>query len=169
MDTQGLFQRAKDFLNVLTGANRFDRFDFGVLKAMLVLAAVDGEVSADEVARFQDVAAKCRGCEGESFDVLWDSALRSAGYILLQSKLLGEAELVAAFVREVEKDFVGEVALEPTEGRERAFVFLDEMASADGICSKIERKCLTALAARVREVRQQAIAERYPRATRFDK
>ena len=162
-----LMGRLKNIFAELTGKNRFERLDFVLLKTTLMLAAADGEVAADEIARFKDLAAKCRGYSGESFETLWDAALRSAGYLLLQSHFLGHAELVAAFVKEAEKDFVGTIILETKEERIRAFELLDRMAMADGDYSEVEHACIAALAQKVKTAREQAIAERYPRAAGF--
>ena len=164
-----LIGRLKHALEGLTGKNRFEKMDFVLLKTTLMLAAADGEVAADEVARFKELAAKCRGYSGESFETLWDAALRSAGYLLLQSHFLGHDELVAAFVKEAEKDFVGEVILETYAERIRAFDFLDRMAIADGEYSEVERDCIVALVKKVRAVREKALAERYPQGAKFDK
>ena len=165
----GLMNRIKDIFAELTGKNRFERLDFVLLKTTLMLAAADGEVAADEVSRFKDLAAKCRGYSGETFETLWDAALRSAGYLLLQSHLLGHDELVAAFVKEAEKDFVGEVILETATERVRAFDFLDRMAMADGEYSEIERDCIVALVKKVKAAREKALAERYPQGAKFDR
>ena len=113
----GIFDRMKVLFADLTGKNRFGKEDFVLLKTALMLAAVDGEVDAGEVNRFKELAAKCRGYNGESFEVLWEQALRSAGYLLIQSRFLGQDELAAAFVKEAEKDFVGTVILETREER----------------------------------------------------
>ena len=168
MDKNGIFDLIKGLVADLAGKNRFGREDFVLLKTALMLAAVDGEVGADEVGRFKELAAKCRGYNGESFEVLWEQALRSAGYLLIQSRFLGTEELAAVFVKEAEKDFVGEVVLETREERVRAFELLDRMAMADGDYSEVEHACIAALAQRVKDARDAAIAERYPRAARFD-
>ena len=165
----GLIGRLKNIFAELTGKNRFERLDFVLLKTALMLAAADGEVAADEIARFKELAAKCRGYSGESFEALWDAALRSAGYLLLQSHFLGHVELVAAFVKEAEKDFVGEVILETAEERIRAFDFLDRMAMADGEYSEIERDCIVALVKKVKAAREKALAERDPQGAKFDR
>lgn len=167
--TNGLIGKLKDVFEELTGKNRFDKLDFVLLKTALMLAAVDGEVAEDEVARFKELAVKCRGYSGESFGALWDAALRSAGYLLLQSHFLQPDELVAEFVKEAEEDFVGEVILETAAERVRAFEFLDRMAMADGDYSTIERACIAALVKRVKVAREKALAERYPRAAKFDR
>lgn len=167
MKMNGVFAQMKEFFAGLAGKDKFEKADFFLLKTALMLAAVDGEVGDDEVARFREFAAKCRGYSGESFDELWENALRSAGYLLLQSRFLERDELVAAFVREAEADFVAEAVQETSGERARAFRFLEQMAKADGEYSEIERACLESLVQTVKSVREQTIAARYPHATRF--
>ena len=167
MSKTGIFDRMKGLFADLTGKNRFGKEDFVLLKTAMMLAAVDGEVSADEVVRFKELAAKCRGYNGESFETLWEQALRSAGYLLIQSRFLGTDELAAAFVKEAERDFVGSVIQETREERVDAFELLDRMAMADGDYSEVEHACIAALAQKVKTAREQAIAERYPRAAGF--
>ena len=163
-----LIGRLKDLFDELSGKNRFGNPDFVLLKTMMMLAAMDGEIADDEVDRFKELAAKCRGYNGESFETLWDAALRSAGYLLLQSRFLDQEGLVAAFVAEAEKDFVGEVVQETAAERIRAFDFLDRIAMADGDYSEIERDAIVALVKRVRAVREKMLAERYPQGAKFD-
>ena len=167
MSKNGIFDRMKGLLDDLTGKSKFGKEDIVFLKTALMLAAVDGEVGADEVGRFKELAERCRGYSGESFDALWEQALRSAGYLLIQSRFLGPAELAEVFVKEAEKDFVETVVLETKEERTRAFELLDRMAMADGDYSEIERACIAALALKVKTARDQAIAERYSRAAAF--
>ena len=164
----GIFDRMRGIFADWTGKNKFAKTDFVLLKTALMLAAVDGEVGADEVGRFKELAEKCRGYSGESFDDLWEKAIRSAGYLLIQSRFLGQDELAAAFVKEAEKDFVGTVVLETREERARAFELLERMAMADGDYSPVERASIAALAQKVKSASDQAIAERYSRAAKFD-
>lgn len=168
MNANGIFDRLKGLFADWTGKNKFGKEDFVLLKTALMLAAVDGEVGADEVGRFKELAEKCRGYNGESFDALWEQALRSAGYLLIQSRFFGQDELAAAFVKEAEKDFVGTVVLETTEERTRAFELLERMAMADGDYSAVERASIAALAQKVKSARDEAIVARYSRAARFD-
>ena len=164
-----LIERMRNALAGLAGKNSFGRMDFVILKTTLMLAAVDGEIADDEVCRFREFAAKCRGYSGESFETLWEAAIRSAGYLLMQSHFLGQEELAEAFVKEAEKDFVGEVVLETADERTRAFEFLDGMAMADGDYSGIERACIAALVRKVAAARERLLDERYPRAAKFDR
>ena len=164
----GLIGRLKDLFAELTGKNRFEKPDVVILKTMMMLSAMDGEIADDEVDRFKELAAKCRGYTGESFEALWDAAIRSAGYLLLQSRFLDHEDLVAAFVAEAEKDFVGEVVQGTAAERIRAFDHLDRMAMVDGDYSEIERDSIVALVKKVRAVREKMLAARYPQGAKFD-
>ena len=164
-----VLDRLRGLFAELPGKNRFDKVDFVILKTMLMLAAVDGEIGNDELERFKEVAVKCRGYSGETFETLWDDALRSAGYLLLQSRFLDREGLVAAFVKEAEKDFVGEIVLALAADRMRAFELLERMASADGDYSEIERASITALSQKVKATRERMLDERYPHAAKFDR
>ena len=166
---KSVIDRLKGLFAELTGKNRFDKIDFVILKTMLMLAAVDGEIGDDEIGRFRELAAKCRGYSGETFETLWDEALRSAGYLLLQSRFLEREDLVAAFVKEAEKDFVGELSLALAADRTRAFELLERMASADGDYSEIERASITTLSQKVKATREKMLDERYPHAAKFDR
>lgn len=165
----GVLELIKETFASLSGANRFSKEDALLLKTALMLAAVDGEVSEDEIARFKAYAEKCRGYNEVSFESLWDKAVRSAGYLLLQSRFLPKEELVAAFVKEAEIDFVGKFILTTDEEREHAFAFMERMAKSDGDYSEIEQACLTALFDAVKAAREQHLAERYSRSSIYGK
>ena len=167
MSKEGLFDRMKVLVSGLTGRNSFGKEDFVLLKTALMLAAVDGDVSAEEVSQFKELAEQCHGYCGKSFEVLWEQTLRSAGYLLLQSRFLDQEGLVAVFVKEAEKDFVGEVSQEDKSERVRAFEFLERMAMADGVYSDIERACVAALTKSVKEAWGKLISQRYSRAVIF--
>lgn len=168
MNNDNLFEKMKDFFGGLVG-KRFSYGDAVLLKTALMLAAVDGDVSDAEIARFKEFAAMCRGYNDKSFEKLWNKALRSAGYLYLQSRFLTKEELVAAFVEEAKADFVEKVAWETFEERDDAFKVLEQMAMADGEYSEVERASITALNAAVQSERNKGLADRYTRAAIFDK
>lgn len=154
----------KNIIATLTGGNRISKENVLLLKTALMLSAVDGEVSEEEVACFKEYAETCRGYNDKSYDKLWEKALRSAGYLLLQSRFLAPEELVTLFVSEAEEDFVDSLVLETREERAKALAFLEQMAQADGEYSAIEKASIEALTAAVKEAHDQAVAARYPRA-----
>ena len=164
MEKLNFFKRAVETLFGSLGGRKFDQFDAGILTAMLMLAAVDGDISKDELDRFRELAEGCKGCNEKSFAELWDAALHSAGYLLLQTKLLSREELVETFVREAERPFVSQVMQEVAKDRERAFHHLECLAASDGDYSDIERACIGALVERVKQARDRAMAERFSRA-----
>ena len=153
-----------EILKKLVSKRKFSAVDFVTLKTAMMLAALDGDVSAEELASFREMASNCEGCTPKSFAKLWDAALRSTGYLLVQSKILTGDELVALFVREATDSFVGEVSAEVSEERQRAFDVLAEMAAADGEFSAIERQAIDALKAAVKDYREQMISMLCPRA-----
>lgn len=146
----------------LLSKRKFSDVDFAILKTSMMLASLDGAVSADEVANFRELASSCPGFTPESFSKLWDETLRSAGYMLLQSRLLSKEDLVALFVREVRPFFTQEVSMEVSADRDRAFDLLTEMARADGDFSDIEREAIAALAKSVAVRREELIGAMCP-------
>lgn len=150
----------------IVSRRNFTTLDFVTLKTAMMLAALDGEVTQEELASFREMALKCKGCTPKSFAKLWDEALRSTGYLLIQSKLLSRAELVALFVREAEVSFVGEVSTEISEDRQHAFEILAEMAAADGDFSEVEQQAIAALKKAVEDCRREIVKSLYPLGTR---
>lgn len=155
-----------NMLKKLMSKQKFSAVDFATLKTAMMLAALDGDVSPEELANFREMASGCKGCTPKSFAKLWEEALRSTGYLLVQSKILQKEDLIRLFIAEAEASFVGEVSAEVTAIRERAFEFLAEMAAADGDFSAVERQAIDALKTEVLERRRQMIQTLCPRAVR---
>lgn len=151
----------------IVSRRNFTTLDFVTLKTAMMLAALDGQVTQEELASFREMALSCKGCTPKSFAKLWDEALRSTGYLLIQSKLLSQAELVALFVREAEGSFVGELSAEVSEDRQHAFDLLAEMAAADGDFSEVERQAIDALKKAVEDCRSELVKSLYPLGTRL--
>ena len=155
-----------NILKKLLSKRSFSTVDFVTMKTAMMLAALDGDVSAEELVSFRDMASGCRGCTPQSFAKLWDEALRSAGYLLIQSKILSGDKLVELFVREAKDSFVDEVSAEVSADRQHAFDVLAEMAGADGDFSEIERRAIDALKESVKKSREEMITMLYPRAVK---
>lgn len=155
-----------NILKKLVGKRKFSSVDFATLKTAMMLAALDGDVSPEELASFREMASGCKGCTPKSFAKLWEEALRSTGYLLVQSKILPSDKLVELFVSEVKNSFVGEVSAEVSAERQHAFDVLAEMAGADGDFSEIERRAIEALKTSVKACREEMAAMLYPRAVR---
>ena len=158
MDIKSVLSGVKTFL-AGNGVDRdsFRRLDFGVLRTMMMIAAVDGEVSKSEMEEFLKMATDGSIGTGKAFDRLWKASLRSAGYLSMQAKLLEKDELVKEFLAEAECDFVQNVMYENRQERENAFKCLETMAAADGDYSEIERACITALVERVKKAWEDEI------------
>ena len=140
---------------------RFGRMDFAMLKTMMLLAAVDGDISIGELAQFRKKAGECRGFDVENFASLWATAEDAAEEIRRLVGKVSESELIGAFVKAASPDFVDEVVQGSSVERDHAFSALEEMAASEDGISEIERKCLVALARFVRQTREQMLAQRY--------
>ncbi|MBO7721657.1 MAG: TerB family tellurite resistance protein [Kiritimatiellae bacterium] len=168
MKKNGIFERIRSVFNEITGKNRIGKFDLGVLQTMMMLAAVDGDITDGEISGFREAASRCSGYNSESFDSLCEKTLRSAGYLLLLTRFLPREKIIDAFVREAEKPFTREVAVDTDENRANALDSLKRMAEADGVFSDIERDCVNALTQRVETLHELETAARISRATYFD-
>lgn len=137
--------------------------DFAVLRTLLLLAAVDGEVSQGELDYFKSVIDQYRDdIGGRTREALWKSALHGAGYLILQGRFLPRDELIDAFVEEAEGDFVKVLSTGSNDEVKSAFDLLQTMAQADGAFTDLEGDCLVALVKRVSSERTRIYKDRYP-------
>ena len=152
MKTNGLIEKLIEFMPVLADNGKSSLLiDFGILKTMMMLAAVDGNISQPELKAFRDYALSRPGLDDETFGEIWKSALTSAGYLAMQALLMTKDELVAEFIRLVDADFIQRIVKESHEVRKSAFKCLKAMAEADGDYSDVEKSCISELVRIVRE------------------
>lgn len=116
-----------------------------ILKAMMLLAAADGEIAKEELTLYRELADECRKTGLADFDGWWERSVRGMSCIGFMSETLAPEDLAREFVRETGDDFA---VLGPRDLR-RALAALDRMASADGEYSHIERGCVRALRERL--------------------
>ena len=146
-----------------TGKHWLGPADFAVLRTLLLLAAVDGEVSQGELDYFRSVIDQYRDdIGGRTREALWKSALHGAGYLILLSRFLTRDELIAAFVEEAEGDFVEMLASGSNDAVKSAFDVLQSMAQSDGKFSDLEGDCLVALVKCVSSARTRIFTDRFP-------
>ena len=163
-------------------ASALGKVDFGVLTVAMMVAALDGEISPDELSAFERLAKKCRVSEGEH-KAYYDSALHSAGYILLKQKTCGEKLLVEAFLAEAERVLPRGFTGGKVEDVRRALVIWTAMGMSDGNFSGIERLCVEKFRAKAVEAMKRrrdcneelwrglspAFQTAYSRGPRFDR
>ena len=111
------------------------RFGWAVLRAVMMLAAVDGEIDKEELSLYRELAERMRGGNVARFDDLWAESVKEMAYIGFLSEMLSPEELVREFVREAGAGL-----------GEDGIATLERMAVADGDYSRIERDCISALA-----------------------
>ena len=122
--------------------DRIGRLDAAILKVAMLVAALDGNLTDDEISAFGKLARKCRGATPESVEEVLDEGLRAAGYILIQARRLGERALIAKFAEEVRKAMPDGFSYGDERDVRRALVMWISMAMSDSDFSGIERKCL---------------------------
>lgn len=118
-------------------------FSSAVFKAMMMLAAVDGEISREELSLYRKLSEEFRDKLAAMFENLWEDSVRAMAYIGFLSEMLSPEELVLEYVRETSMSFATGVG---AESRRRVLLALEQMAAADGDYSRIERDCIRALA-----------------------
>jgi len=142
-----------------SGTGRFCLEDLSCLQVALMVAALDGRILPREYEMFGRLAQLCPGATPEKIDAALDTALRSAGYLLLQSGRLRADALAALFADEALKILSGVFSPSAPERIRAAFGMWRTMAESDGDYSEIERQCLEALRLRVREVLKVRVLE----------
>ena len=108
--------------------------DRALFRAVMMLAAVDGEIDKEELSLYRELAEKFRERNAADFDSLWAESVKGMAYIGFLSEMLEPEELVREFVREAGKDLGSD-----------GVTALERMAAADGDYSEIERNCVAAL------------------------
>jgi len=135
-----------------SGTGRFCLEDLSCLQVALMVAALDGRILPREYEMFGRLAQRCAGATPEKVDAALDAALRSAGYLFLQSGRLQADALASLFADEALKILSDGFSLSEPERIRAAFEMWRTMAESDGDYSEIERQCLEMLRLRVREV-----------------
>ena len=110
------------------------QFGWEVFRAVMMLAAVDGEIAKEELSQYRGLAEKFRDGNATDFDALWAESVKAMAYIGFLSEMLEPEELVREFVREAGKGLGAD-----------GIAVLERMASVDGDYSRIERDCISAL------------------------
>ena len=110
-------------------------FGWAVFRAVMMLAAVDGEIAKEEMSLYRELAEKFREGDAADFDALWAESVKGMAYIGFLSEMLEPEELVREFVREAGNGLGAD-----------GIAALERMVAADGDYSKIEQDCIRALA-----------------------
>jgi len=142
-----------------SGTGRFCLDDLACLQVALMVAALDGRILPREYEMFGRLAQLCPGATPEKVDAALDAALRSAGYLLLQSARLRTDALASLFADEALKILSDMVSPSEPQRIRSAFEMWRTMAESDGDYSEIERQCLETLRLRVREALKARVLE----------
>lgn len=137
-----------DGLAVAAGVE-IGRLDAAFLKVAMLVSALDGSVTAEELAAFERLAKKCRGYNAAKAKKVFMEGVRAAGYIELYSRFASDKEKLEAFLDEAFEILPGSFTGGSDADIRRAFVMWTAMAMSDGDYSDIERKAIAALAQEV--------------------
>ena len=116
------------------GVGENGEFGWAVFRAVMMLAAVDGEIAKEEMSLYRELAEKLREGNTADFDALWAESVKGMAYIGFLSEMLEPERLVREFVHEAGNGLGAD-----------GIAALERMAAADGDYSRIERDCISAL------------------------
>jgi len=136
----------------------FSHVAFDVLRMMMLLSAVDGNISRDEVLRFREFAREIGHYSENEVDTLWVSFLHSAGYLSLRTKVDNPETCIAEFLRLADEGLMSKLRRATEAVVKRAIECLESMANADGDFSPIEKSCLEALFSKLNDLKEQHAA-----------
>lgn len=135
---------------VVRESSRLGKLDAGILQVAMMVSALDGHVTEDELQTFEKLAKKCRGYNAESAKAVFREGLKAAGYIELAARTLSAKELLALFADETGVALPDGFAYGDAKDVRRAFVMWTAMAMSDDEYAPVERKAVGLLADRVR-------------------
>ena len=136
---------------------QFDKIDLGVLKVAFMISALDGEVTDEEYAAFDQVARQCRGYTTENAEKALREAMRAAGYLLLLGRRVDDTTFVKAFVNEAIRALPDNFPFYEEEDLEGVVDMWVSVAESDHDYSPRERTCIEALKTYIQEVRTHEV------------
>jgi len=137
------------------------KLNYSIIFVAVQIAALDGEVTDDEIALIEDFAWSCPGASFEGMQKGRDFALRYAGYLALIARFpdYTEERRLNAFLEAVEEGLTDKFPFFDRDELCFSFTLWTTLAMSDGNFSPLERKALEALKDkfdRERAVRKQA-------------
>jgi len=122
--------------------------NFSVIYVGLLIAAIDGTVSDEELTLLHDFANECGfSLDDDEAKQGLDRAIRNAGYLSLMSRIsvYSEDDRLKAFVKAVDAGLPHDFVSSTREDLVFAFTFWTALAMTDGDFSATEKKALEVL------------------------
>lgn len=126
------------------GGRKMNRSELAVLRVSMLVAALDGDVCPDELREFERLARECEGFAKEEVDRAFAETLRSAGYVMLLSRVAAREAVLDAFVEEAER-ILPMIVDFGRLGIDGAVEIWKKMANADGEFADVEREAIERL------------------------
>ena len=130
--------------------------DRAILKVAMLIAAMDGKMTDQELSTFNKFAAKCPNSTQESVEATQKEVVQRAGYLLCQAGQRKKKELVRAFLEETDKILPPDFVITSSESARRGLVLAIAMAMSDGDFCGIEKACVLALFKKFRAEAEEA-------------
>ena len=137
-----------DFIEALCGtlpAEEMTNDDKAVLKVSFLISALDGTISPEEYRALGYFAGRFSGLDGDAYEALVDSTLRTAGFLLLSAGRMPRDAFLKLFVREALATLPPGFAEKSAVMHRAAAVFWIAMAFSDDEYSAIERESIVSL------------------------
>lgn len=128
--------KLSDIMDKLRIAGKL-RAELAVLRVSMLVAALDGDVSGEELNEFHRLAGECEGCSEEMIQKAFSETLRAAGYLMLLARVAERAALLDAFIAEADR-MLPHISVLGPGGVVDAVDVWREMAASDGDLSDIE-------------------------------
>lgn len=144
-------------------AAKYGKIDYGVVKVAFMVAALDGEVTDDELDAIDALLKKCRGYSAKTAAKALEEASRSAGYLMFLGRRMKDVTLLRAFLAEAQKALPAGFAFLSVEEVRRAVVTWMALGMSDGDYSSREKKCIEALSKHFAEIRVARLQEKKDR------
>jgi len=129
-----------NFFNLFKNT-RMNKSELAVLRISMLIAALDGNITSDELTAFRQLSESCEGYSTEEGEKALMSTLRSAGFLMLLSRFVKREFLLEVFVSEAESILPVFSNLSKQE-LEKAVQVWEKMANADNDFSEIERQAI---------------------------
>lgn len=136
----------------------FDKIDLGILNVAFMVAALDGVITDEEYEAFDRIARECRGYTPENAEKALREAMRSAGYLMLLGRRVGDPSFVKAFLDEAIAALPETFPFYEFEDVKWAFDMWMSVARSDNDYSPRERLCIEALKNYITTIRKNEVA-----------
>ena len=123
---------------------KVNKNEVAAVRISLLIAALDGDVSKEEILKFRDFVHSCDGYTADEIESTCASTLRAAGYLMLLARVADKDAVIDVFVSEANRILPTIFDMGPEAVRDAVAIW-KMMAEADGSFSEVERAAIQRL------------------------